>query len=79
LALPATIAGVEPKAKVGRNIRRQRLDQGLTQEEAAHRSNVHPVEFARAERGVRDMRVSTVVKIARGLGVPAGTLLDGLP
>jgi hypothetical protein len=35
--------------------------------------------LARAERGLRDMRVSTVVKIAKGLGVGAGELLRGLP
>ena len=48
------------------------------QEEAAHRSGVHPVEFARAERGIRDMRVSTMAKIALGLGVPASDLLRGI-
>jgi hypothetical protein len=31
---------------------------------------MHPVEVGRAERGARDLRVSTVVKLARGLGVP---------
>jgi hypothetical protein len=37
-----------------------------------------PVEFARAERGVRDLRVSTIVKIARGLDLEPARLLDGL-
>jgi transcriptional regulator with XRE-family HTH domain len=68
----------EPKKVVGRNIARLRHEQGLTQEELAHRCKVHPVELARAERGVRDMRVSTVAKIAKGLRVPAGELLNGL-
>jgi transcriptional regulator with XRE-family HTH domain len=63
---------------VGRNIARLRHDQKLTQEELADRCGVHPVELARAERGQRDMRVSTVAKIARGLGVPAGELLAGV-
>jgi len=69
---------VEPKAQVGHNIRRRRDELQITQEEAAHRSGIHPVEFARAERGTRDLRVSTVVKIARGLGLPAADLLDGV-
>jgi transcriptional regulator with XRE-family HTH domain len=74
-----SIAAVpEPKVIVGRNIKRIREDQGLTQEAAAHRCGVHPVELARAERGVRDMRVSTVAKIARGLRVPAGELMAGI-
>ena len=67
----------EPKVVVGRNIKRIRKDQGLTQEATAHRCGVHPVELARAERGVRDMRVSTVAKIAKGLRVPAAELMVG--
>jgi transcriptional regulator with XRE-family HTH domain len=68
----------EPKVVVGRNIQRQRKSQGLTQEVLAHRCGIHPVELARAERGLRDMRISTVVKIAKGLRIPARELLDGL-
>ena len=68
----------EPKRVVGDNIRRLRREQDLTQEALAHRCGVHPVELARAERGVRDMRVSTVAKIAHGLGVPASDLLAGV-
>jgi len=69
---------VEPKAQVGANIKRQRERLELTQEEAAHRSGVHPVEFARAERGERDMRVSTIAKLARGLDTDASELLQGV-
>lgn len=68
----------KPQVVVGGNIRRYRNAQGLTQEALAERCGIHPVELARAERGVRDMRVSTVVKIATGLNVPAGELLAGL-
>jgi transcriptional regulator with XRE-family HTH domain len=69
---------VEPKTRVGANIKRQRKRLGLTQEEAAHRAGVHFVEFARAERGERDMRVSTVAKLARGLDVSASDLMQGV-
>jgi transcriptional regulator with XRE-family HTH domain len=69
---------VEPKALVGANIKARRSELGITQEEAAQRAGIHPVEFARAERGLRDLRVSTVAKIARGLGISAGDLLDGI-
>lgn len=79
MAQLASIAGVpEPKAIVGANIKRIRKDQGLTQEAVADRCGVHPVELARAERGVRDMRVSTVAKIAKGLRVPASELMAGI-
>jgi len=61
---------VEPKVAVGQNIRAQRKRRELTQEQLAHRAGTHPVEVGRVERGTRDMRVSTVVKLARGLEVP---------
>jgi transcriptional regulator with XRE-family HTH domain len=69
---------VEPKLKVGENIRANRLRIGLTQEALADRSDMHPVEVGRAERGLRDLRISTVVKLAKGLGIPAADLLNGL-
>lgn len=68
----------EPKARVGANIKEQRRRRGLTQEELAHRAGMHPVEIGRAERGTRDLRVSSVAKIARGLGVEPGELLRGV-
>jgi transcriptional regulator with XRE-family HTH domain len=61
---------VEPKFAVGRNIRAERQRRELTQEELGHRAGLHPVEVGRAERGVRDLRISSVVKLARGLDVP---------
>jgi transcriptional regulator with XRE-family HTH domain len=69
---------VEPKIQVGKNIRvhRKRLD--LTQEALAERCDMHPVELGRAERGKRDLRVSTVVRIAQGLEIPAYELLRGI-
>jgi len=69
---------VEPKLKVGQNIRAERKRAGLTQEALAHKCDMHPVEVGRAERGTRDLRVSTVAKLAKGLGVPACELLRGV-
>jgi len=69
---------VEPKLKVGQNIRANRKRIGITQEALAHRCDMHPVEVGRAERGTRDLRVSTIAKLARGLGVPACELLRGV-
>jgi transcriptional regulator with XRE-family HTH domain len=69
---------VEPKLKVGQNIRANRKRVGLTQEALAERCDMHPVEVGRAERGTRDLRVSTVAKLAHGLGIPACELLRGI-
>ena len=70
---------MEPQLRVGANIKARRTELGLTQEAAAHRASLHPVEFARAERGLRDLRLSTICKIAVGLSIEAGELLKGLP
>lgn len=66
---------MEPKVQVGVNIRENRKRIGITQEALAERCDMHPVEVGRAERGLRDLRVSTVAKLAKGLGVPASELL----
>ncbi len=72
------IEGVEPKLVVGQNIRAHRRRLNLTQEALADRCDVHVVEIGRAERGVRDLRVSTIAKLARGLEIPACELLRGV-
>lgn len=69
---------MEPKVAIGRNIKAQRKRRDLTQEELAHRAGMHPVEVGRAERGARDMRVSTVAKLAHGLDVTAMELMRGV-
>jgi transcriptional regulator with XRE-family HTH domain len=69
---------VEPKAIVGRSIKTARESAGLTQEQLAQRAGMLTHEISRLERGVRDMRLTTAVKVAHGLGVPAADLLRGL-
>jgi len=69
---------VEPKLIVGKNIRANRHRLQLTQEALAERCDMHPVEVGRAERGVRDLRISTIAKLARGLEIPACELLRGV-
>jgi transcriptional regulator with XRE-family HTH domain len=76
--MAVSVGSVEAKARLGRNIAAERQRLGLTQEDLAHAAGMHPVEISRAERGVRDLRLSTIVKVARGLGVPAMDLLRGV-
>jgi transcriptional regulator with XRE-family HTH domain len=69
---------VEAKEIVGANVRAQRKRRKWTQEALAEEAGMHLVEVGRVERGVRDMRVSTVAKLARALDVPASRLLKGV-
>ena len=63
--------------RFARNVAQARRQAGLTQEEVSARSGVHPTEVSRIERGERDVRVSTVYRLAEALGTSPGSLLDG--
>jgi XRE family transcriptional regulator, regulator of sulfur utilization len=75
----ARIATVSESKVFGRNMRAERKRQGLTQEEVGHTADLDRTEISRLERGKREPRLGTIVKVARALEIPAGQLLDGLP
>jgi transcriptional regulator with XRE-family HTH domain len=53
--------------RFGRAIRRIREEQGINQEEAAERCGLHRTYYSGVERGVRNVSVVNIEKIARGL------------
>jgi transcriptional regulator with XRE-family HTH domain len=68
---------VQPEQTLGENIRRIRRGAGLSQEQLSARSGLHSTEISRLERGVREPRLGTIVRVARALGVaPAELLAD---
>lgn len=67
-----------PQKQLGENIRELRLKLGLTQEELADACDLHPTEVGRVERGDRDLRLSTIMRVARGLDVAPAVLFDKL-
>ena len=69
---------MEPKEQLGVNLRRLRLAAGLTQMELSNRSGLDMAEISRLERGVKDPRLSTIVRLAIGLQVDAGDLVRGI-
>lgn len=60
------------------NLRQQRTERGLSQMALGNAAGLHFSEISLLERGGRDPRLSTIVKLARGLGVPPERLLDGI-
>ncbi|HTR75365.1 MAG TPA: helix-turn-helix transcriptional regulator [Solirubrobacterales bacterium] len=61
---------------LGANLKAARTKLGLTQEQVAERSGVHPTEVSRIEAGKRDPQVSTIEKLARAVELRPGELLD---
>lgn len=61
---------VDIKTRFGRAIRRIREEQGINQEEAAERSRLHRTYYSGVERGVRNVSLENIEKIARGLKTP---------
>lgn len=61
---------------LSKNLRAARAEREMTQEEVAERSGVQAGEISRIENGKRDPQVSTVLKIAKGLGIKPGQLLE---
>jgi transcriptional regulator with XRE-family HTH domain len=69
---------VTPEERFAANLRRQRLANGLSQEQLAARTGLHPSEVSRLERAVREPRLGTIAKLAHALGVSAAKLVAGI-
>ena len=55
------------RIRFGRAIRRIREEQKINQEEAAERCGLHRTYYSGVERGVRNVSLVNVEKIAKGL------------
>jgi transcriptional regulator with XRE-family HTH domain len=62
----------------GARMRKLRDEQGISQDELSRVTDVHPTAIGRMERGAREPRLTTILRIARGLEVSPGDLLDDL-
>ena len=60
---------------MGREIRRRRRALGLTLEALAERSNLSPHFLSRVETGDKDLAISTLTALAKGLGTQPAELL----
>ena len=67
---------MRPVDQFATNLRARRLAAGLSQEQLSRLTDLHPTEISRLERGVREPRLSTIVRVAWALGVSPSELLD---
>ena len=64
--------------RFGANLVRCRKRVGLSQEEVAWRASLHRTQIGELERGRRQPRIDTLVKLSGALGVTPNDLLDGI-
>ena len=62
--------------KLGINIKRLRTEQGLSQEAFADVAHLDRSYMSGIERGVRNVSVLNLLKIAKALSVPIGKLFE---
>ncbi len=69
---------MDPTERFSRNLREHRERKGMSQEALGDVAGIHMTEVSRLERGVREPRLGTIVRLARGLGVKPARLLEGV-
>ncbi len=67
-----------PEQRFAANVRQLRTAAGLSQEDLAGRTGLHPTEISRLERAAREPRLGTIVRLARGLDVGVERLVAGI-
>lgn len=62
--------------RIGAKVRKLRKDQGLSQEELAHRSGIDRTYVSQIERAVKNVTIVSLDKVAKGLGVSLADLVS---
>jgi transcriptional regulator with XRE-family HTH domain len=65
------------QVRFGRAVKRVRVERGLTQEQVAAVSGLHPTYISDIERGVRNPSWEAITRLAEGIGVPLETIGRG--
>ncbi len=66
---------MDVRARVGLNVQGLRRASDLSQEELAHRANIHQTYLSDVERGKRNPTIIVLERIAQALGVDIEILL----
>ncbi len=70
---------MDVRKRVGLNLRKFRLERGLSQEALAFECGLHRTYISGVERGVRNPTILVLEEIALALGVPSAKLLEDVP
>ena len=69
---------VDPRDRFAVNLRKARLAKDISQEELGFRCKMHRTEVSLLERGGREPRLGTIVKLAGALGTTPDRLCAGI-
>ena len=69
---------MEPRDRFAVNLRKARQSKQISQEELGFRCELHRTEISLLERGGREPRLGTIVKLAGALGTTPEALCDGI-
>jgi transcriptional regulator with XRE-family HTH domain len=69
---------VEPRQRFAVNLRKARQKLGISQEELGFLCELHRTEISLLERGGREPRLATLVKLAGALETTPGALCEGI-
>lgn len=69
---------MEPRDRFAVNLRKARQGRQISQEELGFRCELHRTEISLLERGGREPRLGTIVKLAGALGTTPEALCDGI-
>jgi transcriptional regulator with XRE-family HTH domain len=69
LRLPCAMQHMTVQQRVSKNIQRIRREKDLSQEEVAHRADIHQTYLSGVETGKRNPSILVVERIAKALGV----------
>ena len=64
------------RQRLAANLRKLRLEKGWSQEEFAHRADIHRTYVSDLERAARNPSIDIIEKLALTLSVRAGELVD---
>jgi transcriptional regulator with XRE-family HTH domain len=65
-------------AAFGQRLRALRAEREISQDTLAERTGIHPTAIGRLERGTREPRLKTILRLADGLKAQPGRLVDHL-
>jgi transcriptional regulator with XRE-family HTH domain len=69
----------DPRATLGKHVRKLRLERRLSQEKLAELANLHRNYVGGVERGERNIAIINIVALAHALKVKPAKLLETIP